>query len=148
GRFSLLYAEIDMSLKTKRQIPARLQSLRVSQSVSLPKTNRYALSRPVIKNSQQEFFPKVSKIKYEGAKSKNPLSFKHYNASEKVEGKTMREHLRFAVCYWHTMRNVLSDPFGAGTAVRPWDDGSNSVSNAQRRVRAAFEFIEKLGAPF
>jgi len=60
----------------------------------------------------------------------------------------MREHLRFAVCYWHTMRNTLSDPFGAGTAVRPWDDGSGSIENAQRRVRAAFEFVEKLGAPF
>jgi xylose isomerase len=93
-------------------------------------------------------FPKIAKINYEGPKSKNPLSFKHYCADELVEGKTMREHLRFAVCYWHTMRCTMSDPFGSGTAVRPWDDGSNSVENAQRRVGAAFEFIEKLGAPF
>src|ERR1043166_2190676 len=93
-------------------------------------------------------FPDVSKISYEGSKSKNPLAFKHYNAGEKIAGQTMRDQLRFSVCYWHTFRNQLSDPFGVGTALRPWDDGSNSVANAQRRVRVAFEFIEKLGAPF
>src|SRR5205814_577991 len=71
-----------------------------------------------------------------------------YNADEIVEGKTMRDHLRFSVVYWHTFRNRLSDPFGVGTAIRPWDDGSESVENAQKRVRVAFEFIEKLGAPF
>ena len=60
----------------------------------------------------------------------------------------MKEHLRFSVVYWHTFRNPLSDPFGVGTAFRPWDDGSESVKNAQKRVRAAFEFIEKLGAPY
>jgi xylose isomerase len=93
-------------------------------------------------------FPNISKIPFEGPKSKNPLAFKHYNADERVEGKSMRDHLRFSVVYWHTFRNRLSDPFGMGTALRPWDDGSESVENAQNRVRAAFEFIEKLGAPF
>jgi len=93
-------------------------------------------------------FPKISKIAYEGSKSKNPLAFKHYNADEVVAGKTMRDHLRFAVVYWHTFRGTGSDPFGAGTMQRPWDDGSNSVTNAQKRVRVAFEFIEKLGAPY
>ena len=96
----------------------------------------------------QPAFPKISKIQYEGPKSKNPLAFKHYNADEVVAGKTMREHLRFSVAFWHTFRNRLADPFGAGTALRPWDDGSETVANAQRRVRAAFEFMEKLGAPF
>ena len=94
------------------------------------------------------FFPKIKKIKYEGPDSKNPLSFKWYNEDEIVAGKTMKEHLRFSVVYWHTFRNPLSDPFGVGTAFRPWDDGSESVKNAQKRVRAAFEFIEKLGAPY
>ena len=93
-------------------------------------------------------FKDVSKIKFEGPKSKNPLAFKHYDAEEIVDGKSMREHLRFSVVYWHTFRGVLSDQFGVGTAVRPWDDGSNSVENARNRVRVAFEFIEKLGAPF
>src|SRR5438876_343511 len=93
-------------------------------------------------------FPNISKIRYEGPKSKNPLAFKHYQADELVEGKSMRDHLRFSVVYWHTFRNRLSDPFGVGTALRPWDDGTESVENAQNRARAAFEFIEKLGAPF
>ena len=93
-------------------------------------------------------FPKISKIAYEGKNSRNPLAFKHYNPGEIVEGKTMREHLRFAVVYWHTFRGTGSDPFGAGTMQRPWDDDSNSVANAQKRARVAFEFIEKLGAPF
>lgn len=93
-------------------------------------------------------FPKIPKIKYEGPKSKNPLAFKHYNANAVVAGKTMRKHLRFAVAYWHTFRGTGSDPFGAGTMQRPWDDGSNSVANAENRARVAFEFFEKLGAPF
>ena len=94
------------------------------------------------------YFPKIKKIKYEGPGSKNPLSFKWYNENEIVEGKTMRDHLRFSVVYWHTFRNPLSDPFGVGTALRPWDDGSESVKNAQKRVKVAFEFMEKLGAPY
>src|SRR6266446_2826509 len=93
-------------------------------------------------------FPEISKIPYEGPQSKNPLASRWYNAGEKVEGKTMAEHLRFTVVYWHTFRGTGSDPFGAATMQRPWDDGSNSVSNAQKRVRVAFEFIEKLGAPY
>src|SRR5881394_2359765 len=93
-------------------------------------------------------FPKIPRIRYEGPSSKNPLAFKHYNADEIIAGKSMRDHLRFSVVYWHTFRNRLSDPFGVGTAIRPWDDGSESVENAQKRARVAFEFIEKLGAPF
>ena len=93
-------------------------------------------------------FPAISRIQFEGPGSKNPLAFKHYNAGELVDGKAMKDHLRFAVAYWHTMRGTGSDTFGSGTAIRPWDDGSDSIENAQRRVRAAFEFIQKLGAPF
>ncbi len=94
-----------------------------------------------------EYF-KVPKIKYEGPKSKNPLAFKHYNPTEKIEGKTMREHLRFGAAYWHVMRNSLSDPFGGGTAQMPWDDGSDSVANAQKRVGVFFEFLEKTGIDY
>ena len=94
-----------------------------------------------------EFFPDVKKIEYEGANSKNPLSFKHYNASEEVEGKTMQEHFRFGVAYWHTMRGGGADPFGPGTAIRPWE-GADDVANAQNRAKVFFEFLEKLGAPF
>jgi len=94
------------------------------------------------------FFPDVAKIRYEGPDSKNPLAFRHYNEAEIVEGKSMKEHLRFAVCYWHTFRGMGGDPFGPGCAVRPWEDGTDSVEMAIRRVRVAFEFLEKLGAPF
>ncbi len=60
----------------------------------------------------------------------------------------MREHLRFAVCYWHTFRNTLSDPFGVGTAHRPWDDCSDSLENAKHRVLVAFDFIQRLGVEY
>jgi xylose isomerase len=94
------------------------------------------------------FFPEVSKIKFEGPDSTNALSFRHYNADEGVEGKTMKEHLRFAVAYWHTFRGTGSDPFGPGTMRRPWEDGTDSVEMAIKRVRVAFEFMEKLGVPY
>ena len=93
-------------------------------------------------------FPEVDRIAYEGPESRNPLAFKHYDADAVVEGKTMRDHLRFSVVYWHTFRGTGADPFGPGTAVRPWEDGTDSVANAENRARVAFEFIEKLGAPF
>ncbi|MFP4261531.1 MAG: xylose isomerase [Opitutales bacterium] len=83
------------------------------------------------------------KIQYEGPASKNPFAFKHYNPDELVDGKPMKEHLRFAAPYWHVMRNVLGDPFGAGTAEMPWDDGSDSTENAIKRVDIFFEFLEK-----
>ncbi|TWT66991.1 Xylose isomerase [Posidoniimonas polymericola] len=95
-----------------------------------------------------EAFPSVSNIPFEGSGSTNPLAFKHYNAEEEVEGRTMRDHLRFSVVYWHTFRGSGSDPFGPGTMQRPWDDGTDSLENAKNRVRVAFEFIDKLGAPF
>lgn len=93
-------------------------------------------------------FPEVDKVQYEGPESKNPLAFRWYNPDEVVEGKTMRDHFRFSVVYWHTFRGSGADPFGPGTAIRPWDDGSDSVENAVNRVKVAFEFIEKLGAPY
>ena len=94
------------------------------------------------------FFPDIPKIQFEGPKTKNPLAFRHYNATEIVAGRTMTDWLRFSVCYWHTFRGTGSDPFGPGTSLKPWDDGSDSVENAVKRVDAAFEFIEKLGAPY
>src|SRR5687768_3757584 len=93
-------------------------------------------------------FAKIAQIGYEGPKSKNPLAFKHYNPDEKIEGKTMREHLRFSVTYWHTFRGMGADMFGVGTAIRPWEDGTNSVEMARKRARVAFQFMEKLGVPF
>ena len=93
-------------------------------------------------------FPKIPRIRYEGPRSKNPLAFKHYNAEERVEGRAMRDHLRFSVVYWHTLRGMGSDMFGSGTMQRPWEDGTNSLRMALKRVPVLFEFCEKLDAPF
>ena len=94
-----------------------------------------------------EYF-NTPKISFEGPGTKNPLAFRHYNADELVEGKPMKEHLRFAAPYWHVMRNVLGDPFGAGTALMPWDDCSDSTENALRRVDVFFEFLDKIGIDY
>ena len=93
-------------------------------------------------------FPDVQKIRFEGPDSKNLLAFRHYDPDERVEGKAMRDHLRFSVAYWHTFRGTGSDPFGPGCAVRPWEGPADTVENAIARVRVAFEFFEKLGVGF
>ena len=90
-----------------------------------------------------DYFPNVPKIAFEGTSSTNPFAFRHYNPDEKVGDKTMREHLRFGAAYWHVMRNELGDPFGAGTALMPWDDGSESLQNALNRIPVFFEFLNK-----
>ena len=96
----------------------------------------------------EEFFPNIGQISYEGPASLNSLSYKHYNAKEMIMGKTMEEWLRFGVCFWHTFRGKGSDPFGAPTMTRPWDDETDTLENAFRRVRAAFEFMTKLGVKY
>ena len=93
-------------------------------------------------------FPKIPSIAFEGPRSENPLSFKHYNPDEVVDGKSLKDHLRFSVAYWHSFRGVGSDPFGPGTIVRPWETGKDPISIAQARMDAAFEFFVKIQAPF
>ncbi len=95
-----------------------------------------------------EYFKEVKKINYEGSKSDNPLAYKYYNPSEVILGKTMEEHLRFAVAYWHTFQATGVDPFGVGTAVRPWDKVTDKMELARLKVDANFELCEKLGVPF
>lgn len=95
-----------------------------------------------------EYFPQVSKIEYKGKESEDPLSFSYYDPSKKIGGKTMEEHLRFSVAYWHTFRGDGSDPFGAGTMQRPWHSVEDPMERAKVRVDAAFEFMEKLGVPY
>jgi xylose isomerase len=94
------------------------------------------------------YFPDIPKIQYEGPGSRNPFAFKHYNPDELIEGKTMRNHMRFAAAYWHVMRNGLSDPFGGATALMPWDDQSDSVDNALKRADVFFEFLDKTGIDY
>jgi len=90
----------------------------------------------------------VQKINFEGAGSTNPFAFKYYNPEEVVDGKKMKDHLRFACAYWHTMRGSLKDQFGDPTAIMPWDAGSNSVDNALKRVDVFFEFLDKCQLDF
>lgn len=92
-----------------------------------------------------EYFPEVKKIAFEGADTKNPLAFKHYNAGEVVLGKTMAEHLRFSVCYWHTFKGLGGDPFGPGTIIRNYDQHDDPMVVAEKTLEAAFEFFTKLG---
>ncbi|MGL6073375.1 MAG: xylose isomerase [Fimbriiglobus sp.] len=94
-------------------------------------------------------FKELPKITYQGPDSTNDLAYRHYNAKEVVEGKTMEEHLRFAVCYWHTMCGSGGDPFGGPTMIRPWDDmGGTSLDKDLRRVEEFFELVTKLGLPY
>jgi len=95
-----------------------------------------------------EIFPTVQKVEFEGPDSKNPFAFKHYNAEEKVLGKTMSEHLRFAVCFWHTFKGTGQDPFGTGTWIRPWNEPGDPMEAAEMTMRAAFELFTKLGVEF
>jgi len=92
-----------------------------------------------------EFFPGILKINYEGPSSKNPLAYKWYNSEEEILGKKMKDWLRFSVAFWHTFRGSGADPFGAPTKSWPWEDGTNSLAMALRRMRANFEFLNKLG---
>jgi xylose isomerase len=96
---------------------------------------------------KREYFPGIGRIPYEGMGSDNPLAFKVYDAGRRIGSKTMAEHLRFAVCYWHSFTNAGHDPFGPGTRRFPWDSAT-PMATAEARVDAAFEFISKLGVPY
>jgi len=95
-----------------------------------------------------EYFPSVGKIPYEGKESKNPLAFKFYDEKKLVAGKTMKEHFRFAIAYWHTFCGTGNDPFGPGTKIFPWDQPGTPLDRARAKMDAAFEFISKIGAPY
>ena len=96
---------------------------------------------------KKEYFPKIGKIKYEGPKSDNPLAFKYYDPQKKVGKKAMKDHLRFAVAYWHSFCADGTDPFGSATHIHPWTV-KNPMEAAENRMEAAFEFFTKLGVGF
>jgi xylose isomerase len=93
----------------------------------------------------KEYYTGIGEIKYEGKESDNPLAFKYYNPSQVVAGKTMSEHFKFAVAYWHTFCGVGADPFGPGTQNFPWDQSNDPIQAAKDKADAAFEFITKMG---
>jgi xylose isomerase len=95
-----------------------------------------------------KFFPEVTKVAFEGKGSSNPLAFRYYDPQRKVGDKTMEEHLRFSMAYWHTLCGGGVDMFGSGTAVRPWDKLTNPMDIAKAKAEAAFEFMTKMQIPF
>jgi len=97
---------------------------------------------------EKEYFPNIKQIEFEGRDSDNPLAFKFYNSEKLVSGKPMREHLKFAVAYWHTFCGTGGDPFGPGTKYFPWDVSKNQMEAAHARLDAAFEFFSKLGVDY
>lgn len=101
-----------------------------------------------IVKGKKEYFKGIKAIKYEGKGSDNPLAFKYYDAKKKIGKKTMQEHLRFAIAYWHTFCGNGGDPFGAATKPFPWLESSDPMERAYNKMDAAFEFITKIGAPF
>lgn len=98
-------------------------------------------------SSSTKYFGSANKVVYEGKDSTNPLAFKYYNPQEVIGGKTMKEHLRFSIAYWHTFTADGTDVFGSATMQRPWDH-YKGMDLAKMRVEAAFEMFEKLDAPF
>ena len=98
--------------------------------------------------NQRLHFPRISPIAYEGPKSSNALAFHHYDPDEVIDGQPLSAHLRFSIAYWHSFRGVGSDPFGPGTIVRPWEKGTDAIAVAKTRMDAAFEFFQKIRAPF
>jgi len=97
---------------------------------------------------KKEFFPGIGKIEYEGNESKNSLAYKWYNENQIVNGKSMKDHFRFAIAYWHTFCGEGNDPFGPGTIDFPWNEGNGALEKAENKMDAAFELITKLGIPF
>ncbi len=93
----------------------------------------------------REYFKGIDKINYEGSDSKNPFAFKYYNPDQLVAGKSMKEHFKFAVAYWHSFCGQGADPFGAGTQNFPWDKSTDPLQSAKDKADAAFEFISKMG---
>ncbi len=96
----------------------------------------------------KEYFPGIGKIPYEGPESDNPLAFRFYDENKVVAGKTLKDHFKFAVCYWHTFCNRGHDPFGPGTKDFPWDAAGDPMARARAKLDAAFEFFTKLGVPY
>jgi xylose isomerase len=98
--------------------------------------------------TKQSYFKNVDTIKFEGRESTNPLAFKWYDENRVVAGKTLKEHLRFSMAYWHTLCNTGGDPFGAGTETFEWNKSEDVIQRAKDKMDAAFEFMSKLGIPY
>lgn len=101
-----------------------------------------------VTTGKSTYFPFIDQVKFEGKGSKNPMAFKYYDAKRVVAGKTMEEHFRFSMAYWHTLCGTGGDPFGPGTKNFPWLTATDPIQQAREKMDAAFEFATKLGLPF
>lgn len=101
-----------------------------------------------IQEKQQTWFPSISKIAFEGPQSRNPMAFRYYDENRIVMGKTLKDHLRFAMAYWHTLCADGGDPFGSGTRHLYWNTGSTPQDRARNKMDAAFELMTKLSIPY
>ncbi|MCQ2267607.1 MAG: TIM barrel protein, partial [Bacteroidaceae bacterium] len=96
----------------------------------------------------KEFFPEIGKIQFEGKESKNPMAFHYYDENKVIMGKTMKEWLRFAMAWWHTLCAEGGDQFGPGTKTFPWNEGATALEKAKAKADAGFEVMTKLGIPY
>jgi xylose isomerase len=94
------------------------------------------------------YFPTIDKIPFEGKGSDNPMAFQFYDANRIIAGKTMKEHFKFSIAYWHSFCGTGGDPFGPGTIVHPWDANADPIQRAKDKMDAAFEFTSKIGAEY
>jgi len=94
---------------------------------------------------QQDYFKNINSIKFEGKESDNPLAYKYYDANRMIMGKSLRDHFKFAMCYWHSMNDNGTDPFGRLTNLYPWNQETDVLKQAKNRADAAFEFLQKMG---
>jgi xylose isomerase len=94
------------------------------------------------------YFPNIDKIPFKGKDSDNPMAFRFYDENRIIAGKTMKEHFKFSIAYWHSFCGTGGDPFGPGTITHPWDADPDPVQRAKDKMDAAFEFITKIGAPY
>ena len=102
----------------------------------------------MVYKGKKEYYPGIGKIKFEGNKSKNPLAFKWYNPDQVISGKKMKDHLRFAIAYWHSFCGDGTDPFGSPTHSFPWSSVTSNEDQSRMKLDAAFEFITKVGAEY
>ena len=98
--------------------------------------------------SKQEFFPGIGKIKFEGKESTNPLAFRYYDAEKEINGKKMKDWMRFSMAWWHTLCADGGDPFGTATKDFPWAEGASALEIAKRKMDAGFEFMQKIGIEY
>ena len=98
--------------------------------------------------STKVYFPGIEKIKFEGIESRNPMAFRYYNPEKEILGKKMKDWLKFAMAWWHTLCAEGGDQFGGGTKEYPWNCTTDAVQNAKDKIDAGFEFMQKIGIEY